>query len=100
MDQKLKFNIIKQDFQDLNSSKVCESLGGIILWRSSSLDPLPELLKSKKVAYLSNNTDKLVAAVKHIDQFDRMECMKYAEKYFDSLIMAENYMKVYRKLVQ
>ncbi len=62
------------------------------------IDPLPEILKSKKVSYLSNNISELVTAVENIDNFNRRKCRLYAEKYFDSSVMAEKYVKIYNKL--
>ncbi len=61
--------------------------------------PLPEMLKNKKVAFLSNNMNSLVKAVKNTDQFNRKVCRKYAEKYFDSSVMAEKYIKLYEKII-
>ncbi|EKE21219.1 MAG: hypothetical protein ACD_7C00309G0002 [uncultured bacterium] len=53
--RKMKVNLKKIDIKDLNDPKIFSSLGDIILWRSSSLDPkagrttlLSILIKSKK----------------------------------------------------
>ncbi|GBE16962.1 D-inositol-3-phosphate glycosyltransferase [bacterium BMS3Abin15] len=65
------------------------------------IQPLPELLgKNNKIATLSNRKRDLVRAAKNTDQFDRKECRKYAEKYFDSSIMAEKYIKLYKKILR
>ena len=61
---------------------------------------LPEILKNKKVAYLSNDINKLVEAAKNTDQFDRKECRKYAEENFSSAVMAEKYVEVYKRLIK
>ena len=65
----------------------------------TGIDPLPELLYSKKVAFLSDDLTQLIKAAKKTEQFDRSECRKYAEKYFDSRIMAEKYKDLYKKLL-
>lgn len=63
----------------------------------TKIDPLPENLHSKKVAFLSNNVNSLARAAKNTDQFDRKKCREYAEKYFDSSLMAERYIRLYQK---
>lgn len=64
----------------------------------SKTDPLPEILSNKKTAFLSNDIEKLVEAAKNTDRFDRKECRKYAEDFFDSKLMAEKHLKLYRKI--
>lgn len=67
----------------------------------TAIDPLPELLgKNKKICLLSNNERELVRAAKNTFQFDRLACRKYAEKNFDSSVMAEKYIQLYRKIIQ
>src|SRR4030042_1264269 len=65
----------------------------------TNVGPLPEMLTDKKVAFLSNNINSLVKAVKNVEQFDRRACRKYAEKYFDSSVMAEKYIQLYKKII-
>lgn len=66
----------------------------------TKIDPLPEILKSKKVAFLSNNINDLIEAARETEQFDRLECRKYAEKHFDSSIMADKYIKLYQEIIK
>jgi glycosyltransferase involved in cell wall biosynthesis len=66
----------------------------------STIGPLPEMLKSKKIAFLSDNMKELVAAAKNTNQFDRKACRKYAEKHFDSSVMADKYIKLYKKIIR
>lgn len=66
----------------------------------TKVNPLPEMLKNKKTAYLSNSVSALVSAVKNIDKLSRTECRKYAEKYFDSSVMADKYIKLYEKILK
>ncbi|MFA5871783.1 MAG: glycosyltransferase [Parcubacteria group bacterium] len=67
----------------------------------TSIEPLPELLgKNKKICFLSNNKRDMVRAAKNTDQFDRLACRKYAEDNFDSSVMAEKYIKLYKKILK
>lgn len=62
--------------------------------------PLPEILANRRAAFLSNNDQQLVRAIKRTDQlFDRRECRRYAEKKFDSLVMARKYVKLYQRIL-
>jgi glycosyltransferase involved in cell wall biosynthesis len=64
------------------------------------IDPLPELLKNdKKICFLSNDVSKLIKAAKETEKFDRKKCREYAEKNFDSSIMAEKYIELYAKII-
>jgi len=63
------------------------------------VNPLGELLNDSRVAFLSDNMDELVDALKNTDKFDRKACRKYAEKNFDSLVMAKKYLNLYDKIV-
>src|SRR3989338_3620694 len=66
----------------------------------TKIDPLPELLgNNKKIAFLSNSSSKLIEAAKNTDRFNRLECRKYAEKYFDSSIIADKYINLYEKII-
>ena len=65
----------------------------------STIGPLPEMLKSKKIAFLSDNMSALVKAAKNTDQFDRKACRKYAEKHFSSSVMADKYIQLYKKII-
>lgn len=61
--------------------------------------PLPENLRSKKVALLSNNINSLAKAARNTKQFDRKKCREYAEKHFSSSKMADSYIKLYNKIL-
>lgn len=62
--------------------------------------PLPEILRDSRVAFLSDDIDELVEAAKNTDRFNRMACRKYAEENFDSSVMAEKYLKLYKKILK
>lgn len=62
---------------------------------------LPEIIKNnKKIGYLSSNINNLVRAIKDIKKFDRTECRRHVEKYFDSSVMAEKYINLYEKVIK
>lgn len=65
----------------------------------TKIGPLPEILRSKKVAFLSNNINSLVKAAKNTKQFDRKKCRAYAEDNFDSSAMADKYIRLYKKIL-
>jgi glycosyltransferase involved in cell wall biosynthesis len=60
--------------------------------------PLPELLNDASVAFLSDDVEELVDALKNIERFDRKACREYAEKNFDSLVMAKKYLELYESI--
>lgn len=66
----------------------------------TKIDPLPEEFHDKKVAFLSNDIKQLIRAAKDTTIFDRSACRKYAEKYFDSSIMANKYINLYKKIIK
>lgn len=67
----------------------------------TAITPLPELIGQKKtIAFLSDDLHALAKVATHTDQFDRKECRRYAEKYFDSAIMAKKYIRLYKKILR
>ena len=65
----------------------------------TKISPLPELLKDPAVSFLSDDMDKLVEAVKNTFIFDRNKCYDYAEKFFNSSRMADQYIQLYEKIL-
>lgn len=61
--------------------------------------PLEELPKWQEVAFLSNSLSDMTKAVSSIDKFDRKKCRDFAEKYFDSSVMADKYIALYKKIL-
>jgi glycosyltransferase involved in cell wall biosynthesis len=66
----------------------------------TSVDPLPEILNDKKVAFLSNNINDLVLAVNNVNQFVREDCRKFAQTNFDSHVMARKYIALYNDILK
>ena len=61
--------------------------------------PLPELLTSSNVCFLSDDLNELVAAASNLEKFERRSCRRYAEDNFNSSIMAQNYIQLYRDIL-
>jgi glycosyltransferase involved in cell wall biosynthesis len=57
-------------------------------------------INRKNIGWLSSNLNDLAGAASHTEKFDRFACRKYAEKHFDSSVMAEKYIKLYKKIIQ
>ena len=63
------------------------------------INPTPKILNNPKVACLSKNLNVMVKAAKLTGRFDRKKCREVAENIFDSSIMAEKYMSLYKKII-
>ncbi len=59
---------------------------------------LPELI-TPKYGFLSDSMDELSQAILEVDQYDRKKCHEYARDFFNSQIMAKNYLKVYERIL-
>ncbi len=66
----------------------------------TTVGPLAELLNNQKIAFLSDDFNELVGAVKNTHLFDRKACRKYAQENFDSLVMAKKYLKLYEEILE
>jgi len=58
----------------------------------------PEII-APGTGYLVDDFDSMVEAVLRVDGIDRRGCRKYAEKRFDRTRMAEDYVKLYRRVI-
>jgi len=66
----------------------------------TTIAPLLEMFPgSEEVALFSDSLDELAAAASHPERFDRVTCRRYAEKMFDSRVMANEYIALYRKIL-
>ncbi len=59
---------------------------------------LPELIP-ETVGFLSAKKDELVAAIKNIDDFDRIYCHQYVMDHFTADKMAIQYLSLYKKVL-
>jgi len=60
---------------------------------------LPELI-TPEVGALSNTMEEMIAAAETIHTRDPMACRAHAERYFTHLVMAEEYVRMYRHLLE
>jgi glycosyltransferase involved in cell wall biosynthesis len=61
--------------------------------------PMKEIIMEGKTGYVVKNTDQMAKAVKKIDVLNRSLISQYAKSHFSASAMAENYMKVYEKII-
>ena len=60
----------------------------------------PEIIAEGETGYLVKNVDAMVSAIAKIDLIDRETVRKYVEQNFSSQVMAKNYVKIYKKVIQ
>jgi glycosyltransferase involved in cell wall biosynthesis len=61
---------------------------------------MPEVIEDGKTGFLCRNTAEVLEAIGKIDNIDRTYCRDYVEKHFTARRMAENYIKVFDKLIR
>jgi glycosyltransferase involved in cell wall biosynthesis len=59
----------------------------------------PEVIADGKTGFLVDSEQEMVEAVKNIDKIDPAVCRKHVERNFSVEKMAENYIKVYGKVI-
>jgi len=59
---------------------------------------LPELITSE-TGFLSNSMTELVNGFENLNSYHRQLCHDYAESKFNSKVMAENYLKLYERIL-
>lgn len=64
------------------------------------VDPLPEILTDQSVSFLSEDTQELITAAQHTQQFNRRACREYAESHFDVSVMADRHIEFYEKILR
>jgi glycosyltransferase involved in cell wall biosynthesis len=60
---------------------------------------MSEIITDEHDGFLANNVNHAKSIVDNIDIVNRKNCRKTVEKRFTSKIMAENYLKVYKKII-
>lgn len=60
---------------------------------------VPEIIVHNKTGFIVNNISQMVKAVKKIDNIDRKACRKHVQKNFTVDTMVENYIKIYKKVL-
>jgi len=61
---------------------------------------MPELIKDGETGFLVNNIDEAVAAVDELKNLERIDCRKWAVSQFSSEKMANDYFKLYCKILE
>jgi len=78
---------------------VAESLASgtpVIAYPNGSL---PEIIDDGKTGFLVNSVNQAVEAVNKIDSLSRQDCRNQAVKRFDRIVMAQNHINLYEKIV-
>lgn len=60
---------------------------------------IPEIMVDGRTGFVVKNESEMIRAIKKIDQIDRADCRRHVEKYFSTQRMANNYEKVYQRLL-
>ena len=61
---------------------------------------MPELIEQGKNGFIVSNIEEAVKALRKIPQIDRKACRKTVEEKFTVERMADNYIKVYKKVIE
>jgi len=61
---------------------------------------MPELIKDGKTGFLAENQDEMVAALKKIDQINRIDCRRHVIRKFDLQKMVNRYEALYYKILK
>jgi glycosyltransferase involved in cell wall biosynthesis len=59
----------------------------------------PEIVVHRKTGFLVHDVDEMARFIPRIDEIDREATRQYIENHFSSRVMAEKYMKVYKKVI-
>ncbi|MDC0977687.1 glycosyltransferase family 4 protein [bacterium] len=60
---------------------------------------MPELIKDKETGFLVDNVDEAVETLKNLPKIDFKTCHSWAKDNFSQEKMAENYLEVYKKIL-
>jgi glycogen synthase len=59
----------------------------------------PEIIVHRKTGFLVHNVEEMVRFVPRIDEIDRGWTRQYIERNFSVRVMAEKYMKIYKRVI-
>lgn len=60
---------------------------------------VPELIVDGETGYIVDNLEEMVAAVYRVDKIDPWRCRRHVEENFDGPVMADNYLRVYERIL-
>lgn len=61
---------------------------------------VPEIVKDGETGFIVKNEEEMIKAIKKIDSIDRKKCRERVEKYFTVEKMADEYEKIYQKIIE
>ena len=61
---------------------------------------MPELIENGKNGFLVKTVNEAIEATAHINDIDRSDCRRHVEKYFTSDRMVEEYIQVYKTVLE
>ena len=61
---------------------------------------VPEIIENGKTGFIVQNLDEMVESLEKIDEIDREEIRLYVERNFSAQVMAENYIRAYKKVMR
>jgi len=61
---------------------------------------VPEVIKDGKTGFIVNSIEEMIVAIKKINQISRKECRAWVEKKFNLKKMADDYEKVFLKILK
>jgi glycosyltransferase involved in cell wall biosynthesis len=59
----------------------------------------PEIVVHRKTGFLVHDVDEMVKFIPRIDEIDREEARKHVNRNFSVRVMAEKYVKIYKKVI-
>ena len=59
----------------------------------------PEIIVHEKTGFLVQHVDEMVRCIARMDEIDRAATRRHVEQHFSARVMAENYVKVYNKVI-
>lgn len=60
---------------------------------------IPEVVLHNETGFICDTEEQMVEAIKNIDKIDPLKCRKHVEDNFSRLKMAENYVRLYQRIL-
>lgn len=60
---------------------------------------IPEIVEHGKTGFISNSLEESLEQIKKIDSISPIDCRKRVEENFDSKIMSDNYLSIYKEMI-
>ena len=67
-----------------------------IAWNNGAM---PEIIEHNKTGFICNSLEDIKNAIRNIDKIRQEDCRKRVEENFTYQVMAKNYIKLYKKLI-